>query len=56
MEFELWKVKWTNVSQPGIKTSLIELLQGIDEDLYPGISKILTVLVTIPVSSGMKSF
>lgn len=60
-EIQLWKEKWsrslknTNIPLPN---SVEHALQNCDEDLYPAVNSLLTILLTLPVSvaSAERSF
>lgn len=48
-EFELWKYKWEREPNIGPRT-VLQLLKGSSQNIYPTIHFLLNVLVTLPVS------
>lgn len=54
-EYELWVTKWTREVQKEsgvLPKSPLDALNQCDPDIYPGISKLLAVLSTLPVSAA----
>lgn len=59
-EFNLWASKWQREKEikNSIPSTVLETLLACDADLFPTISKLLQILLTLPVSvaSGERSF
>ncbi|XP_065573900.1 uncharacterized protein LOC136035869 [Artemia franciscana] len=50
MEFQIWKSHWSNVATEKPKTA-ISALNGCQEQIFPNIFALLTILATLPVST-----